>query len=120
MADHTISTEQARRIDTVLRWWDRLGRHLRLTTPRTGRRSEGGGGGMSHIGKLNSALSSTDTVGVTFTVWTTDRPAVATTETIDNVTASELLTPTGTFASSSAVRIKFEDGNWKVVGAPCT
>jgi hypothetical protein len=31
---HYLTTEQAQRIDRILKWYDRLGRHLRLTTPQ--------------------------------------------------------------------------------------
>ncbi len=71
-----------------------------------------------HIGKLDAALDFDDATGVTVSIWT-GKPASDSGDNIDNVVASELLTPSGTFASGSPVKIEFIDGLWQVMGAPC-
>ncbi len=76
-------------------------------------------GGGIHIGKLDAALDFDDATGVTFSIWT-GKPASDSGINIDNVVASELLTPSGTFASGSRVKVEFIDGLPMVTGAACS
>lgn len=118
MGEHFVTTDQARRIDTMLRWFDRIGKRLRLTLPK----AEGpsfGGGSVVHLGKLDSALSTTNSTGVRVTIWTTEVPPSATGEKLSSVTSSTLLT-SGTFASGASVKVELIDGNLKVTGARCS
>lgn len=120
MADrHYLTGAQAKAVDTVLNWYQRIGRRLELPKPKPPRELPILTPFRIHIGKLDSSLSTTNSTGVVVSIWS-GKPEADTGENITGVVTSDLLTPSGTFASGSGVKIEFIDGHWKVTGAPCS
>jgi len=115
MGRHFLTTRQAKDLDEVVRWYKRLGCKLRLWTrqPNAGNH----GGHAIYQGKLDSALASTSTSGVTFSIWDGNPPA-DTGKNIPNVLPPIVMT-SGTLGTSSPVVVQRIGRYHRVTHAEC-
>ena len=114
---HYLTTDQAKQLDELLRWFDRIGRKLRLFLPSADRRPQVAHG--IHQGKLTANLLYDDTTGVTVNIWTGPPWAITSPlRTIENV-LPPLVLSSGQLDSGDAVTITRINGKWYATNAPC-
>ena len=113
---HFLTTRQANALNECLDWYHRIGRRLRLRTPQPTRRPSGGHG--VYWGKLDSALTSTCSTGVTVSVWT-GNPLSDTTRNITGVLPPPVLASGDQLDSGEWVKIERIAGRWYPTNAAC-